>query len=140
MERARQADAELAAGRDRGPLHGIPIALKDLFSTRGVRTTGGSRIYENFVPDVDAAVVERLEAAGAVMLGKLNMHELAYGITSANPHFGAGAQPLGSRSAAPADRAAARARRWPPASSMPPWAATPAVPSASPRRSAARWD
>jgi aspartyl-tRNA(Asn)/glutamyl-tRNA(Gln) amidotransferase subunit A len=88
MDQARQADAELAAGRDRGPLHGIPIAVKDLFATRGVRTTCGSKVYETFVPDVDAAAVERLAAAGAVMLGKLNMHELAYGITSANPHFG----------------------------------------------------
>jgi aspartyl-tRNA(Asn)/glutamyl-tRNA(Gln) amidotransferase subunit A len=87
--RARQADAELAAHRDRGELHGIPVALKDIFFTRGVRTTAGSRIYQDFVPDRDAAVVERLEAAGAVPLGKTNMHELAYGITSANPHFGA---------------------------------------------------
>ena len=87
-EEARQADAELAAGRDRGPLHGIPVAVKDLFSTRGVRTTCGSKVYEDFVPGMDAAVVERLRAAGAVMLGKLNMHEMAYGITSANPHFG----------------------------------------------------
>ena len=78
-----------AAGRDRGPLHGIPIAYKDLFFTRGVRTTGGSRLFENHVPATDAAVVERLAAAGTVMLGKLNMHELAYGTTSDNPHFGA---------------------------------------------------
>lgn len=89
LERARQADAELAAGRDRGPLHGIPIAHKDLFLTRGVRTTCGSKIYEHFVPDHDASVVEKLGAAGAVSLGKLNMHELAFGITSTNPHFGA---------------------------------------------------
>jgi aspartyl-tRNA(Asn)/glutamyl-tRNA(Gln) amidotransferase subunit A len=88
MDRARQMDAELAAGRDRGPLHGIPIAVKDLFLTRGIRTTGGSLLYENYVPAYDATVVDRLEAAGAVMLGKLNQHELAYGITSANPHFG----------------------------------------------------
>lgn len=86
--RAREADKELAAGRDRGPLHGIPVAAKDLFWTRGVRTTAGSRIFENFVPQSDAAVVERLEAAGAVPLGKLNMHELAYGVTSYNPHYG----------------------------------------------------
>ena len=88
LEQARQADAELAAGRDRGPLHGIPVAVKDLFATCGVRTTCGSKVYEDFVPAIDAAVVERLRAAGAVMLGKLNMHEMAYGITSANPHFG----------------------------------------------------
>ena len=88
LQRARLADAELAAGRDRGPLHGIPIAHKDLFYTRGVRTTGGSKVYERFVPDYDAYVVEKLDAAGAVSLGKLNMHELAFGITSGNPHFG----------------------------------------------------
>ncbi len=89
MMRARQAETELSAGHDRGPLHGIPIAVKDLFAMRGVRTTGGSKIFENLVPDFDSAVVERLEAAGAVILGKLNMHELAYGISSANPHYGA---------------------------------------------------
>jgi aspartyl-tRNA(Asn)/glutamyl-tRNA(Gln) amidotransferase subunit A len=89
LRQAEQADRELAAGRDRGPLHGIPMALKDLFYTRGVRTTCGSKVFENFVPDENAAVVDRLEAAGAVLLGKLNLHELAYGITSANPHFGA---------------------------------------------------
>ena len=89
MHRAEQLDAELAAGRDRGALHGIPIAVKDLFLTRGVRTTCGSLIYENYVPSHNAAVVDRLEAAGAVIMGKLNMHELAYGITSANPYFGA---------------------------------------------------
>jgi aspartyl-tRNA(Asn)/glutamyl-tRNA(Gln) amidotransferase subunit A len=89
LARARAADAELSAGHDLGPLHGIPVALKDLFLTRGVRTTCGSKIYEDFIPGHDAAVVERLNAAGAVLVGKLNMHELAYGITSANPHFGA---------------------------------------------------
>ncbi len=88
LAEAQQADKELAAGRGRGPLHGIPIALKDLFFTRGVRTTGGSKVFWDFVPDHDAAVVEKLRAAGAVLLGKLNMHELAYGTTSANPHFG----------------------------------------------------
>jgi aspartyl-tRNA(Asn)/glutamyl-tRNA(Gln) amidotransferase subunit A len=88
LQQAREADRELAAGTDRGPLHGIPIALKDLFATSGVRTTAGSRVYENYVPDFDATVVERLRAAGAVSLGKLNMHEMAYGITSDNPHFG----------------------------------------------------
>ena len=88
LEQARQADRELSMGQDRGPLHGIPVALKDLFGTRGVRTTAGSKVYEHFVPERDATVVEKLAAAGAVVMGKLNMHELAYGITSANPHFG----------------------------------------------------
>jgi aspartyl-tRNA(Asn)/glutamyl-tRNA(Gln) amidotransferase subunit A len=67
--RARQMDEELGAGRDRGPLHGIPVALKDVFSTRGVRATCGSRIFADYVPDYDAAVVERLEEAGAVIVG-----------------------------------------------------------------------
>jgi aspartyl-tRNA(Asn)/glutamyl-tRNA(Gln) amidotransferase subunit A len=88
LDQARQADRELAAGIDRGPFHGIPVAIKDLFYTKGVRTTGGSKAYENFVPEINATVVEKLLAGGAVMLGKLNMHEMAYGITSANPHFG----------------------------------------------------
>lgn len=87
-EEARRADADLAGGRDRGLLHGIPVAYKDLFATRGVRTTSGSKLFEDLVPEADAAVVEQLRAAGTVSLGKLNMHELAYGITSANPHFG----------------------------------------------------
>ncbi|MGD0772507.1 MAG: amidase [Candidatus Solibacter sp.] len=89
LEQARQADRELAMGKDRGPFHGIPVALKDLFATSGVRTTAGSKVYENWVPGFNATVVEKLLAAGAVLLGKLNMHEFAYGITSANPHFGA---------------------------------------------------
>jgi aspartyl-tRNA(Asn)/glutamyl-tRNA(Gln) amidotransferase subunit A len=89
LESAGQADQELAKGIDFGPLHGIPIAVKDVFETKGVRTTCGSKLFENFVPDRDAAVVEDLEAAGAVLMGKTTMHELAYGVTSNNPHFGA---------------------------------------------------
>jgi aspartyl-tRNA(Asn)/glutamyl-tRNA(Gln) amidotransferase subunit A len=88
-EQAAQADRELAAGINRGPLHGIPIAVKDLMDMRGVRTTGGALIYEDAPAGMDAAVVEKLEAAGAVIMGKLNMHELAYGVDSENPHFGA---------------------------------------------------
>lgn len=88
-ERARRADEELARGEGRGPLHGIPIAVKDLFRTKGVRTTGGSKLFEDYVPDYDATVVEWLREGGAVLIGKTGMHELAYGITSSNPHFGA---------------------------------------------------
>ena len=88
-EQAKQADAELARGEGRGPLHGIPIAVKDLFYTKGVLTTGGSRLFEDFIPGHDAACVEWLRAGGAVMVGKTGMHELAFGITSSNPHFGA---------------------------------------------------
>jgi len=85
---AARAEAEIADGHHRGPLHGVPVAVKDLFATRGVRTTFGSRLYADWVPDYDATVVERLEAAGAVCVGKTNLHELAYGTTSANPHYG----------------------------------------------------
>jgi len=88
LEAARTADAELAGGADRGPLHGIPVAHKDLFATRGVRTTGGSLIYKDWVPDFDAAVVNQMALAGCISLGKLNLHELAYGVTSQNEHFG----------------------------------------------------
>jgi aspartyl-tRNA(Asn)/glutamyl-tRNA(Gln) amidotransferase subunit A len=85
---AHTLDRDFAEGRDRGPLHGIPIAHKDLFYTRGIRTTGGSLIYKDFIPDHDATVVERLHVAGAISIGKANLHEIAYGITSKNPHFG----------------------------------------------------
>ncbi len=88
LERAAALDSEFAAGRDRGPLHGIPIAHKDLIRTRGVHTTCGSPLFADDPMDVHAAVAERLENAGAVMLGKTGLHELAYGITSNNPHFG----------------------------------------------------
>jgi aspartyl-tRNA(Asn)/glutamyl-tRNA(Gln) amidotransferase subunit A len=85
---ARRADAEFAEGRDRGPMQGIPIAHKDLFCTNSVKTTSGSKVFAEYVPNFDAAVVEKLRDAGAVMMGKTNMHEHAYGITSNNPHFG----------------------------------------------------
>jgi aspartyl-tRNA(Asn)/glutamyl-tRNA(Gln) amidotransferase subunit A len=85
---AKTADAELAGGIDRGPLHGIPVAVKDVFETRGIRTTCGSLLFKDNVPARDAAVVEKLAAAGAILVGKTGMHELAYGITSNNPHFG----------------------------------------------------
>jgi aspartyl-tRNA(Asn)/glutamyl-tRNA(Gln) amidotransferase subunit A len=89
LEQARRADDELARGVDRGPLHGIPYALKDVFATRGIRTTCGSKLFADFVPDYDCAVYERLAEAGAVLMGKTGLHELAYGVTSNNPHFGA---------------------------------------------------
>jgi aspartyl-tRNA(Asn)/glutamyl-tRNA(Gln) amidotransferase subunit A len=88
LEQARRADEDFARGIDRGPLQGIPYALKDLFGTRGIRTTGGTRIFADNVPDHDSAVYERLQAAGAVLMGKTGLHELAYGITNNNPHFG----------------------------------------------------
>ncbi|HEY3938216.1 MAG TPA: amidase [Bryobacteraceae bacterium] len=85
---ARERDRELAAGQDRGPFHGIPIAYKDLFYTKGVRTTGGSLLFKDFIPSRDAEVVKRLHTAGAISIGKSNLHEIAFGITSKNPHYG----------------------------------------------------
>ena len=88
IEEARRRDEELERGNLLGPLHGVPVAVKDVFCTAGLRTTCGSALFAGYVPDHDAAVVERLKSAGAVILGKTNLHELAYGITSNNPHFG----------------------------------------------------
>lgn len=88
LKSASRAEEEIRAGHHRGPLHGIPFALKDLFFTRGVRTTCGSKILADFIPDKDATVVQKLSQAGAINLGKLNMHEFAFGPTSLNPHYG----------------------------------------------------
>ncbi len=89
LEQARAAEREIAAGKYRGTLHGVPVAVKDLYATKGVRTTAGSKILADWVPDFDATVVAKLNDAGAVSLGKLGMHEFAYGTTSDNVHFGA---------------------------------------------------
>jgi aspartyl-tRNA(Asn)/glutamyl-tRNA(Gln) amidotransferase subunit A len=88
LEQARRADDEFARGVDRGLLHGIPYALKDNFATRGIRTTCGSKIFVDRIPDRDSAVYRKLIEAGAVLMGKTGLHEFAYGITSDNPHFG----------------------------------------------------
>jgi aspartyl-tRNA(Asn)/glutamyl-tRNA(Gln) amidotransferase subunit A len=86
---AKAAEDEIAADGWRGSFHGIPVALKDLCYTKGIRTTGGSKIFAEFVPEFDCTVWEKLQESGAVLLGKLNLHEFAGGATSANPHFGA---------------------------------------------------
>lgn len=90
---ARTLEDELAHGECRGPLHGIPIGLKDVVATRGVRTAAGARILADNVPGEDATVTARLRAAGAVLLGKTNTHEFAYGVTTNNPHFGSTRNP-----------------------------------------------
>jgi len=89
LAQAHRADDELARGIDRGPLHGIPYALKDVFNTRGIRTTVGSKIFADNIPGYDSAVFEKLTEAGAVLMGKTGLQEFAYGITCNNPHFGA---------------------------------------------------
>ncbi len=85
---ARRAEREIQSGNYKGPLHGIPVALKDLFNTGGVRTTSGSRIFDNFIPERDCTVAARFHQAGAILLGKLNMHQFAYGPTGENPDYG----------------------------------------------------
>ena len=85
---AKAAEKEIALGKYRGPLHGIPLCLKDLFYTRGIRTTAGSRILRRFKPVENACVVDRLLDAGAVLVGKTNLHEFAFGATNINPHYG----------------------------------------------------
>src|SRR4029077_13290975 len=77
----------------RGPLHGIPISLKDNFWTRGVRTTAGSKILADFIPTMDSTAARRLARAGAILIGKTNLHEFAYGVTTENPHYGAAHNP-----------------------------------------------
>lgn len=96
LAEAAERDRELARGHDRGPLHGIPVVQKDLFNTRGLRTTAGTRALEGHAPEVDATVVRRVRAAGAVLLGKTNMSELAAGLSGHNVGFGDVRNPVDS--------------------------------------------
>jgi aspartyl-tRNA(Asn)/glutamyl-tRNA(Gln) amidotransferase subunit A len=93
-EQARRADSELAAKRDRGPLHGIPVSLKDLIDVAGTTTTAGSRVRAGHMAAKDAALVDRLRAAGAVLIGKANLHEFALGTTNEDSAFGPARHPL----------------------------------------------
>jgi aspartyl-tRNA(Asn)/glutamyl-tRNA(Gln) amidotransferase subunit A len=88
LKQAQELGAEQAAGRFRSPLHGIPIALKDNMDTAGVRTTAASAVFDERVPTEDAEVVRRLKAAGAILIGKANLHEFAFGGTSATSYYG----------------------------------------------------
>ncbi len=92
---AEAAERAIGAGYHLGPLHGVPLALKDNVATRGEPTRAGSRILRDHVPDEDATIAARLRAAGAILIGKLNMHEFAYGVTTDNPHYGAALNPWG---------------------------------------------
>jgi aspartyl-tRNA(Asn)/glutamyl-tRNA(Gln) amidotransferase subunit A len=94
LAEAAQAEAEIKSGHWRGQLHGIPIALKDLLDTPGIRTTAASRVFEDRIPDTEAEVVRRLRAAGAVIIGKTNLHEFAYGCSSVITAFGEVHNPL----------------------------------------------
>jgi aspartyl-tRNA(Asn)/glutamyl-tRNA(Gln) amidotransferase subunit A len=97
LERASWAEREILAGRYKGPLHGAPVALKDIIYTRGVRTTMGSTSYSGHVPDHSATVARKLEEAGSVLIGKTNTHEFAYGPTGDRSYFGATKNPHDTR-------------------------------------------
>src|ERR1700677_1887451 len=88
LAQTRTLAAEIYSGKWRGPLHGVPIGLKDLFDTAGVKTTCASAVFADRIPAEDAEVVVRLKRAGAVLIGKQNMHEFAYGSTSVPSHYG----------------------------------------------------
>lgn len=93
MAQAREADEIIAKGKPLGPLHGLPVAVKDLTETKGIRTTHGSPLYRDYVPDSDALVVERMKNAGAIVLGKTNTPEFGMGSQTFNPVFGATLNP-----------------------------------------------
>ncbi len=88
IESAKQAEKEIQAGRYLGPLHGIPFGLKDLYYVKGIRNTSGTKIFDGFIPDYDSTITLRLKKAGGILLGKLNMHPLAYGATGENEEYG----------------------------------------------------
>ena len=93
LEEARKAEAEIVRGEWKGPLHGIPLAVKDLIETAGVKTTAASAVLKDNVPTADAEVIRRLKSAGAILLGKLNLHEFAYGGSGIIGHFGPARNP-----------------------------------------------
>ena len=93
LDSARRAEAEMRSGKDLGPLHGMPIALKDIIYVEGTHSTAGSNFFAEESPQFDAALVSKLRDAGAIIIGKTNLHEFAFGVTTENPHFGATANP-----------------------------------------------
>lgn len=88
LQQAKLFEEEISTGNYRGPLHGVPISIKDIIQVKDAPTTSGSKIFENWIPSEDATVVEKLKEAGAIIIGKNNMHEFAMGATSENPHYG----------------------------------------------------
>jgi aspartyl-tRNA(Asn)/glutamyl-tRNA(Gln) amidotransferase subunit A len=89
LQQAQEAETAIMRGASRGGLLGIPVAVKDLYETQGIRTTAGSKFLSDYVPTQDCAVIHKLKEAGAILLGKLNMHEWAFGVVNNNPHYGA---------------------------------------------------
>ena len=129
LSQARQAEAEIHAGRYRGPLHGIPIGLKDLYDTAGIKTTAMSRVTPDRVPDEDATTVAKLYEAGAVLLGKLAMHEFALGGPDFTSLFPPARNPWNTAHMPRRQRAAAPGRRSPPACAWARWGRTRAAAS-----------
>ena len=138
LRAARRATAAMRRGATMPPLFGVPVGIKDVTQTKGMLTTYGSTLFKDHVPEVDALVVERLRAAGAIVLGKTNTPEFAFGPNTVNAVFGATRNPGTSR-APPAGPAAARRRPWPPGCA--PWrrGRTSAGRYAGPPRTAAWW-
>lgn len=97
LEQARKAEDDIMRGNYKGPLHGIPIGIKDNYYTKGIRTTVGSKLFQNFIPSSNATTVDKLLSAGGIMLGKQNMHELASGSTGSNPYYGSTRNPWNTR-------------------------------------------
>ena len=109
---ARRADQELAAGQDRGPLHGVPISIKDLFDVTDTPTTAASRVRDGHVANTDATAITRLRQAGAVLIGKTNLHEFAFGTTNEDSGYGPARHPL-DPSRSPGGSSGSRAGPYP---------------------------
>ena len=138
LREARRATAAMRRGKALPPLFGVPVGIKDVTQTKGILTTYGSTLYKDHVPDVDALVVERLRAAGAIVLGKTNTPEFAFGPNTVNAVFGATRNPW-NLAAPPAARAAGPRRRWRRACVPSPKARISAARCAGPRPIAAWW-
>ena len=136
LESAREAERAILRGDRVGPMHGVPVAVKDQLYTRGIRTTCGSPIFSDFVPDHDATVVARLKAAGAILLGKLNMTEFA--TTGFSHRFSMPRNPWDLDRYTEA-RAAERERPRAASCAPPPWGRTRGGPSGSPRHGVDWW-
>jgi Asp-tRNA(Asn)/Glu-tRNA(Gln) amidotransferase A subunit family amidase len=134
---ARQAEQMVLRGGDLGPLFGVPVAVKDQFWTRGILTTNGSRAYRDFVPDADATVITRLQQAGTILLGKLNLSELAMGGTQ-EPH-GASRGTRGISNAHRGSQVQVLAWRSPRTSAPLRWERTPGAPGAARHPTAVLW-
>jgi len=128
---ALQAEKEIQQGKYRGPLHGIPLGLKDLYYVKGIRNTAGTKVFDSFVPEFDSTVAAKLKEAGTILLGKLNMHPLAYGLQERIP-ITAICTTLGTLTSSPEVRAEAQAQQRLRVSAPSPWGATPAAPFAFP--------